>query len=36
MNYRFADLQASTVAFVGSLVFTAMLILASAPTVVIA
>lgn len=36
MTYRFADLQASTVAFVGSLFFTAILIVASAPQVVVA
>lgn len=36
MTYRFANLQASTVAFVGSLFFTVVLIAASAPQVVVA
>ncbi len=36
MTYRFTNLRASTLAFAGSLFFTAVLIVASAPTVVVA
>lgn len=36
MTYRFANLQASTVSFIGALAFTAMLIVASAPHVAVA
>ncbi len=36
MTYRFETLQRSTVAILGSLLFTAMLVVASAPQVVIA
>ena len=36
MTYRFQNLQASSVAFLGSLLFTAMLIVASAPHVAVA
>ena len=36
MAYRFADLRSSTVAVIGSLFFTAILIVASAPHVSIA
>ncbi len=36
MTYRFADLRSSTVAVLGSLFFTAILIVASAPQVAIA
>lgn len=36
MTYRFENLQRSTVAILGSLFFTVMLVAASAPHVVIA
>lgn len=36
MTYRFETLQRSTVAILGSLLFTAMLVVASAPQVTIA
>ncbi len=35
MTYRFETIQRSTVAIIGSLLFTAMLVVASAPQVAI-